>query len=387
MRPKNLKNSLILNFILSIILIFSISVQAGDNTVNGLSVGETIPNPQIQPIIKETQEGITLNKLQDYKDGKNLLIAFMPTITEKNSYAKVMTAAFDTYFAEGLSFGSSYNYYYQNPDLKVLVVTKDNEQVVSEYLKKWDLDFEMASDKNMDIANYFGIKEWTGDSLASQVYLVNRDNKIVYANYDYKGEGEKLKTVQSELYSLLNIKDNVNPFKENNPLIAGDEEKDFNFQFVTSSNNEIGSATINGKLSDFKGKKNVLIAFYPAAFSVSCSYQVSTFDQYAEKKKMLDKVTNSGLNGDGSLEILMISVSNAGILAKWKNEMNLENVRLVNDVNGEISMLYNSYSQFGYNKRTIFLVDKEGKISYINWDYKVDDEDFALMKDNITALK
>src|SRR5437016_5195078 len=199
MQSKSLKISLILSIFLCFLLFFNIFSHAGDNPNGGLSVGETIPNPQFQPMVKQPLEGIITAKLYDYKDGKNLLIAFMPTITEKNSYSKIMTAAFDTYFAEGLSFGALYNYYYQNPDLKVLVVTHDNEQVVDDYLKKWDLDFEMASDKNMDIANYFGIKEWTSDNEASQVYLVNKDNKIVYANYDYKGEGEKLKTVQSEL--------------------------------------------------------------------------------------------------------------------------------------------------------------------------------------------
>jgi peroxiredoxin len=286
-----------------------------------------------------------------------------------------------------MSFGASYNYYYQNPDLKVLVVTNDNEQTVNEYLQKWDLDFEMVSDKNMDIANYFGIKEWTNDSDGSHVYIVNKDNKIIYANYDYKGEGEKLKTVQSELYSLLNIKDNVAPFVQTNPLMTGDDAKGFSFQYIASGDNGKGTQTGNGKLSDYLGKKNVLIAFYPAAYSVSCSYQASSFDQYAEKQKMLDRVSSSSLNNDGSLEILMVSVSNADILAKWKNEMNFQNIKLVNDVNGEISMMYNSYSQYGYNKRTLFLVDKEGKISYINWDYKVDDDDFALMRDKITALR
>ena len=387
MLQKNLKNRLLLNIILFFLIFFNIFCHAGENSGQGLSVGETIPNPEIRPLLKLNTEMISSVKLQDYKAGKNLLIAFMPSVTDKNSYSKIMSAAFDTYFAEGLSFGASYNYYYQNPDLKILIVTPDNEQAVNEYLQKWDLDFEAASDKNMDIANYFGIREWTSNSQASQVYLVNKDNKIVYADYDYMGQGEKLKTVQSELYSLLNIKDNVIPFKESNPLMAGDDAKDFVFQYVNAGRNEIGSVTINGKLSDYKGKKNVLIAFYPAPYSISCSMQVSTFDQYAEKQKMIDKVSGSGLNNDGGLEILMVSISNAGILAKWKNEMNLENVKLVNDVTGEISMLYNSYSQYGYNKRTIFLVDKEGKISYVNWNYKVDDDDFALMKDRITALK
>src|SRR5436853_4814590 len=121
MQSKNFKTSLFL----TVLIFFNIFCHAGYNSNNGLSVGETIPNPQIQPMIRQPLEGITTAKLHDYKDGKNLLIAFMPTITEKNSYSKIMSAAFDTYFAEGLSFGAFYNYYYQNPDLKILVVTHD----------------------------------------------------------------------------------------------------------------------------------------------------------------------------------------------------------------------------------------------------------------------
>lgn len=35
----------------------------------------------------------------------------------------------------------------------------------------------------------------------SFVYVIDKNNKITYASYDYKGEGEKLRSVQKELFS------------------------------------------------------------------------------------------------------------------------------------------------------------------------------------------
>ena len=71
---------------------------------------------------------------------------------------------------------------------------------------------------------------------------------------------------------------------------------------------------------------------------------------------------------------------------KIYDELENYNVKLVSDDNGEISQMYSSYSQFGYNKRTMFLVDKEGNISYVNWNYQVTDDDFELLKENVLAL-
>lgn len=122
-----------------------------------------------------------------------------------------------------------------------------------------------------------------------------------------------------------------------------------------------------------------MLAFYPAAFSYSCGAEVTRFDAFAEEQ-LLNKVANSQIGNNTDFEILMVSKSNFYILSKWKNEMDLNNVKLVNDNTGEISMKYSSYNPLGYNKRTIFLIDKSGKISYIDWDYKVDDEDFILIK-------
>jgi len=82
---------------LAIILMFisgSIAFSGG----NGLSVGETSPNPEflyennydVSAVLRSTVN------LYDYKEDKTLLVAFMPDITSTNNYAEVMTSAFET---------------------------------------------------------------------------------------------------------------------------------------------------------------------------------------------------------------------------------------------------------------------------------------------------
>lgn len=387
---KNLKNfSILYTYLIfvSLISLFCNSAMADP----GLSVGETIPNPEITTIGKyEYDRLIKDNRLHDYKEGQVLLIAFMPSVEDYVSYSKVMTNAFDTYFAEGLSFRSFRNYEYTNPELRVIVVTPDKAEVLKNFAVEKDLDFEFISDEKMDIAKLFGIANWSSDknTNGSFVYVVNKDNKITFADYDYKGQGEKLKSVQTALYSAFDLQEGVALTKNFEPVVAGEKERDFAFKYVMPNQKEVILTPYElheGKLSEYIGKKNVLIAFYPAAYSLSCSFEASSINHWAEDQ-MLEKVKNSRLN-DNDLEILMVSVSNPYILSKWQSDLNLYNVKLVSDDNGEISQMYSSYSQFGYNKRTMFLIDKEGNVSYINWNYQVNDDDFELLKENVMALK
>lgn len=382
---KNIKKRAVLYVFLSISLILNTYCSAGSSN-QGLGVGETIPNPEISPIFKNQTEQMKPQRLHDFKDGKVLLIAFMPSVSQ--NYSDVMSAAFDTYFAEGLSFRQFQDYAFGNPGLQVIVVTPDDPETIQDYMNAKDLDFIMVSDKQMNVENLFGISKWDSDKTnnGSHVYIINKDNKIVYANYDYKGEGEKLKTVQGELYTMFDLKEVMQTETTFSPLTQGEKERDFNFKYITFGTTNGATPDVKeGTLLEYIGKKNILLAFYPAAYSYSCSAEINTFNHWAEDR-LLEKVKNSELNND-DLEILMVSVSNPYILSKWKNEMNLNNVKLVSDDNGAISAMYSSYNAFGYNKRTVFLIDKEGNVSYINWDYKVDDNGFAELKDNVTALK
>ena len=374
--------------VLSLVMLvsFNVNLIAGNE---GLQAGETIPNPEIliQNMVDYDRVPRPV-KLHDYKEGKNLLLAFMPDITDKNNYAKIMASAFDTYFAEGLAFNSPFLIIPGNQELKILVITNNNESEVKQFLSGLQIDFDMTADINMDAANFFGINKWNSSSEGSFVYVVNSNNVITYSSHNYKGEGEKLKAVQKELFSVMNAEEStVNSFIDYSPLMPGDKSRDFSYSYLDNNQGGFSNPELmeTGKLSDFIGKKNVILAFYPAPFSMSCSFEATKFDTFAEERS-IKNFANSQLASDENLEIMMISVTNGSILAKWKQEMNLKNLTLVSDLSGEISALYGSYNPLGYNKRTLFLIDKAGNVSYIDWDYRVDETDFALVKDYLGVL-
>ncbi len=323
----------------------------------GLKAGDPLPNPMIT--FAGNYDNPVKSSLYDYKNDNALLIVLMPDITESNPYAKIIATGIDAYFAEGLSFRSFEQYRYINPELKVLVITNNNTEVLNEYMDKYRLDFDAAADEGSELANYFGINKWNGSPDASHIYIAGNNNNIIYAGNDFKGEGEKLKEVQSQLFAAFGLDDPVVTDNNYTALIPGDDERDFEFEFINNIITAGGNYSVSkGKLSDYIGKKNVLLAFYPAPFSMSCAAEVTKFDTFAEEK-MLEKFKGSV---DENVELLMISVSNYYILSKWKMEMGFDNVKLVNDPAGDISMKYNSYNIFGWNKRTVFLISREGKI-------------------------
>jgi len=109
-------------------------------------------------------------------------------------------------------------------------------------------------------------------------------------------------------------------------------------------------------LEDFKGK-NVVIHFFPMAFTGTCTEQLCTMrDDLASYK-------------DLGAEVLGISVDSPFTLAKFKEEQEY-NFDLLSDFNKEISPEYGAfYEEFalglkGVSKRAAFLVDKEGTVQY-----------------------
>jgi peroxiredoxin (alkyl hydroperoxide reductase subunit C) len=352
-----------------------------------LEVGETIPNPEFYSINRyELDKMPRTIRLHDYKQDKILLLAIMPDISAKNPYSRVMTSAFDTYFAEQMAFIKNYSYDPKANDVMVLVVSNNDEAEIREFLAAEDLDFEMASDINMDFANFFGINKWEENS-ASHVYVINKDNKIAFADSDYKGQGEKLKLVQKELSLAAGMDISSDPvLTDYSPLMPGDNARDFGFTYLDKDMAmQYSTLTQNGRLSDYFGKKNIVIAFYPAPFSMSCAMEVSKFDSFAEEsgKNYLDNI--NGISGN-DIEILMVSMSNTSIISKWRDDMNLKNVTMISDITGEISSMYSSFNPLGYNNRTVFLIDRSGKVAFIDWDYKVDEQDFAALQDQIEKL-
>ena len=130
-------------------------------------------------------------------------------------------------------------------------------------------------------------------------------------------------------------------------ITVGDQAPDFTL--TSDAKEEIS-------LSDYKGK-NVVVLFFPLAFTGVCTTELCT---------MRDDLSTYG---DLNTQILAISVDSPFTLEQFKNSQNY-NFPLLSDFNKEASESYGSiYEEFafgmkGVSKRSAFVIDKEGIVRY-----------------------
>ncbi len=109
-------------------------------------------------------------------------------------------------------------------------------------------------------------------------------------------------------------------------------------------------------LSDFRGK-NVLILFFPLAFTGTCTTELCSIRDNMNIYNSLDAV------------VLGISVDSLFSLDRYKKDNNYD-FPILSDFNKSAATAYGClYENFlfdmqGVGKRSSFIVDKEGKIQY-----------------------
>ncbi len=110
------------------------------------------------------------------------------------------------------------------------------------------------------------------------------------------------------------------------------------------------------KLSELRGKKDVVIYFYPKDFTPGCTTEATEFTRDYEKFK------------DAGIEIIGISPDDEESHQRFRQKMSIP-YPLVADTNNEISRSYGAYGlksfmgkeYLGINRST-FLADKTGKV-------------------------
>ncbi|HEY0380500.1 MAG TPA: peroxiredoxin [Pyrinomonadaceae bacterium] len=128
-------------------------------------------------------------------------------------------------------------------------------------------------------------------------------------------------------------------------------------------------------LSGQRGK-NVILAFYPADWSGGCTKEVCTLrDTFAEMSKL--NATVLGISGDYVFSH-----------QEWAKFHKLQ-FPLLSDHDHKVARLYDSYMEdAGYNKRTVYLIDKEGVVRYVNLDFKAGDaNDYSRLREELAKLK
>lgn len=109
-------------------------------------------------------------------------------------------------------------------------------------------------------------------------------------------------------------------------------------------------------LSDFRGK-NVLLLFFPQAFTGVCTKELCAVRDDIRRYNNINA------------QVIGISVDSVFTLKKYKEDQQY-NFLLLSDFNKEVSALYGSlYTEWildmkGVSKRSAFIIDKAGKISY-----------------------
>lgn len=108
------------------------------------------------------------------------------------------------------------------------------------------------------------------------------------------------------------------------------------------------------RLSDFRGKKNVVIAFHPLAFTPVCGVQVQTYER---ERTRLDAV---------DAHVLIVSNDASPSKQAWADSLGGVTYDLLSDYypHGAVAAQYGVLRDDGLSERAIFVVDKRGKIAW-----------------------
>ena len=107
------------------------------------------------------------------------------------------------------------------------------------------------------------------------------------------------------------------------------------------------------KLSDFRGRRNVLVAFHPLAFTPVCANQMSGYEADLPRFDAADTT------------VLGLSVDPQPAKAAWGKVLGSVSFDLLSDFHphGEVAKKYGVFRERdGISERAVFLVDKQGKI-------------------------
>lgn len=127
------------------------------------------------------------------------------------------------------------------------------------------------------------------------------------------------------------------------------------------------------RLSDFRGRKNVVVAFHPLNFTPVCSAQMKTYEASKAEFDALDA------------HVLSISCDAGPSQKAWADQLGLT-MDLLADFHpkGAVAEAYGAMRPDGVPERAIFVVDKTGKIV---WTAKYDMADQPPVSALIAALQ
>ena len=148
---------------------------------------------------------------------------------------------------------------------------------------------------------------------------------------------------------------------------AGSQAPDFTLK---DQNNE------ETTLSSFRGNKNVLVVFYPLAFSGVCTGELS------QLRDDLDQFQNE------DVQVVAISVDSVHALKAWSEQQGYQ-FRLLTDFwpHGQVAQAYDVFNDVaGTANRGTFLVDTDGLVRFAEMNEPGEARDQGSWKQALAAL-
>lgn len=153
---------------------------------------------------------------------------------------------------------------------------------------------------------------------------------------------------------------------------AGEAAPDFTLAYATAD-----TIVFQGQaLAEAVKNGPILLAFYPADWSPGCTQEVCTLrDSYTELGDL--GVTVWGISGDSVFSH-----------RAWAEHHGLP-FRLLSDAKHDVGISYGVYNaETGFNRRSVFVVGRDGRIAYADPDYSVKDgADFEALKAALAKLR
>jgi len=131
---------------------------------------------------------------------------------------------------------------------------------------------------------------------------------------------------------------------EQRPLQVGDRAPDFTLK---------GSLGSKITLSEYLGKKNVVLSFHPLAWTSVCAAQM-----------LLLELQHGQIETTGT-QILGLSVDSVPAKDAWAHALGVKSFPLLADFpGGEVARQYGILRPAGSSERAVFVVDKRGIIRF-----------------------
>lgn len=109
------------------------------------------------------------------------------------------------------------------------------------------------------------------------------------------------------------------------------------------------------KLSDYAGKKNVVLSFHPLAFTRICAAQMLALDLQIEEFRKRDT------------EVFGVSVDSVESKRAWAAALGLKDLPILADFHpqGAVAQSFGILRKEGFSERAVILIDKAGIVRWV----------------------